>query len=70
MSESLQSLSPAIYTAHQKGTYPNFRQRPICPILRIKTNSTLQYWITGAASIDILKRSKLNLKLKNKLHCI
>jgi len=44
----------------QKGTYPNFRQRPISDILRIKTNSTLQCWC-GLAS-DILKKSTLNCR--------
>ena len=29
--ESLQSLSPGLYAAHQKGTYPNFRQSSTLP---------------------------------------
>jgi len=33
-----------------------------CPILRIKTNSTLQCWC-GLVS-DVLKKSRLNWKLK------
>jgi len=34
-----------------------------CPILRIKTNSTLQFWC-GRLMSDILKKSRLNWKLK------
>ena len=30
--ESIQSLSPELYVPHKKGTYPNFRQRPMSDI--------------------------------------
>jgi len=58
--ESLQSLSPGMYAAHQKETYSNFRLPNVhCLIL---SSSTLQCWC-GLVS-NILKNSRLNWKLK------
>jgi len=37
MLESIQGLSPGLYSAHQKGAYPNFRQH-------LLSHSTLQCW--------------------------
>jgi len=38
-----------MYAAHQKGTCPNFRQRPLSDI----DNSTLQCWCAQTRAIDI-----------------
>jgi len=55
-------FSPGRYAPYRKkGTYPNFGNVR-CLILRIKTNSTLQCWCDKAS--DILKKSRLNWKLK------